>query len=87
MTKHKIVNLVVTACLAFSGPVFARPVCNIPQEKWIKEEDIKLSLWKLGYTIKTFAVSNGCYAIRVVDHSGQQLVLFLDPSTGEPVDE
>ena len=79
--------LIVTAFLAMSGAVFANPVCNAPKEKWIKETDIKMGLWKQGYTIKAFTVSQGCYAITVADHTGKSTEIILDPSTGAPIDE
>ena len=80
-------TLIVAAILAISGSVFANPVCKTPKEKWIKESDIKMGLWKQGYSIKTFTVNQGCYAITVADHTGKSTEIILDPSTGAPIDE
>ena len=78
---------VVFAVLACMGALHAAPVCKAPKEKWLPEPTIKMALWKQGFQIKSFSVQNGCYAVAGLDKSGNRFEIYLDPATGETIEE
>lgn len=75
------------AMLACMGALQAAPVCNAPKEKWLPEADIKMAMLKQGFLIRAFTVRNGCYAIAGLDKLGNRFEIYLDPATGETIDE
>jgi hypothetical protein len=80
----KLSALLLTAF--FATAAMAGPTCNVPQEKWMKEADLKARLEAQGYQIKTFKVSKGqCYEIYGFDKGGQKVEIYFDPQTGAVV--
>ena len=73
--------------LAYMGALHAAPVCNAPKEKWLPEATIKMAMFKQGFLIRAFTVRNGCYAIAGLDKSGNRFDIYLDPATGETVED
>jgi hypothetical protein len=70
----------------FAGTAVAAPTCTVPQDKWMKEGDLKARLEAQGYQIKTFKVSKGqCYEIYGFDKGGQKVEIYFDPQTGAVV--
>lgn len=77
-------------CLALFiavGAAHSAPTCNAPPEKWVPEADVKMALYKQGFSIKSFTVRNGCYCVVGLDASGTRFEIYLDPATGETIDE
>ena len=80
----KLSALLLTAF--FATAAMAGPTCNVPQEKWMKEADLKARLEAQGYQIKTFKVSKGqCYEIYGFDKGGQKVEIYFDPQSGAVV--
>lgn len=75
------------AMLACAGALHATPACNAPKDKWLPEAGIKLAMLKQGFLIRTFTVRNGCYAIAGVDKMGHPFDIYLDPATGETIED
>ena len=74
-------------CALFAGTALAGPTCSVPQEKWMKEADLKARLEAQGYRIKTFKVSKGqCYEIYGFDKGGQKVEIYFDPQTGAVIE-
>ena len=66
----------------FAGTAVAAPTCTVPQDKWMKEGDLKARLEAQGYQIKTFKVSKGqCYEIYGFDKAGKKVEIYFDPAT------
>lgn len=77
--------LFVTTLVA--GAAVAGPTCTVPQEKWMKEADLKARLEAQGYRIKTFKVSQGqCYEIYGFDKNGRKVEIYFDPQTGAVIE-
>jgi hypothetical protein len=71
----------------FAGAAVAGPTCTVPQDKWMKEADLKARLEAQGYRIKTFKVSKGqCYEIYGFDKGGQKVEIYFDPQTGAVIE-
>ena len=70
----------------FAGTAVAAPTCTVPQDKWMKEGDLKARLEAQGYQIKIFKVSKGqCYEIYGFDKGGQKVEIYFDPQSGAVV--
>ena len=75
-------------CALFAGTAVAGPTCNVPQEKWMKEADLKARLEAQGYQIKTFKVSKGqCYEIYGTDKAGKKVEIYFDPVSGKALEQ
>ena len=70
----------------FAGTAVAAPTCTVPQDKWMKEGDLKARLEAQGYQIKTFKVSKGqCYEIYGFDKDKRKVEIYHDPVSGKAV--
>jgi len=76
--------------LAFSGAAFAEsPACGEAQDDtWMAEDLILEKVQGMGYAVDSIAVSDGnCYELTGQNTNGDSVVTFLDPRTGEIVEE
>ena len=79
----------IIACIVISlaGPAFAGPVCNAPQDQWMKENDFRMQLRRQGYLVKTIKIRDGCYEVYGLDPVGKRIQVYFDPATGAPLVE
>jgi hypothetical protein len=75
--------LLVCAC-AVSANTWAAPVCNVPEEKWMKESDLRRELRRKGYLIGTIRIVQGCYELYGLDPRGRRIQILIDPETAKP---
>lgn len=91
MTLHK--TLIATALfstMAFTGVAHAEsPACGDPQDdSWMAEADLLEKVQGMGYAIDTLAISEGnCYELTGTNSTGESVVTYLDPRTGDIVEE
>ncbi len=81
--------LLVTA-IAFSGSAFAEsPACGEAQDdSWMQLDAIQEKIETMGYTVENLGVSEGnCYELTGLNVQGQSVKTFLDPRTGDVVQE
>ena len=84
--KKTFAALVVALLAVGTGSAIAGPKCDVPQEKWMKDSDLKARLEGQGYQIKTFKVSKGkCYEIYGLDKNGKKVEIYFNPETGAPL--
>ena len=53
----------------------------------MSEPDLKQTLKRQGYLVKTVRIDNGCYEIYGLDPLGRRIQKHFDPATGKPVVE
>ena len=81
----KVIATLVATLAATSA--LAGPTCNVPEDKWMKEADLKAKIESQGYQIKTFKVSKGkCYEIYGYDKEGRKVEIYYDPATGAEIE-
>lgn len=77
------IALLVTGLLAGTAAL-ASPTCDVPKERWMKEEAFKSKIAAQGYDIKTFKVTKGnCYEIYGTDKAGKKVEIYFNPETAE----
>lgn len=74
------IALFVTSCAVVAGPV-----CDVPQENWLKEAEVKDQLKRQGYFVKSVRIESGCYEIYGLDPRGRRVLLLVDPATAKVV--
>jgi len=90
----KLRNIGLTTCvltvLAFSGQAFAEsPACGDPKDdSWMAEDVILEKVQGMGYAVDSIGVSEGnCYELTGQNTNGESVVTFLDPRTGDIIEE
>jgi len=88
--RNTTLTTVLFTAMAFSGSVFAEsPACGDPKDdSWLAEEAILEQVQGMGYAIDTLGVSEGnCYELTGKNTNGDSVIAFLDPRTGEILEE
>jgi len=78
------------AALAVSGAAFAEsPACGDPKDdSWMAEDVILEKVQGMGYAVDSIGVSDGnCYELTGQNTNGDSVITYLDPRSGEIVDE
>lgn len=77
----------VAPCVLFAvlGIAAASPTCNVPPESWMNEVDMKRTLKRMGYLIKSIRIESGCYEVYGLDPLGRRIQILVDPATAKPV--
>lgn len=90
MTKT-LLSALTLAGLAFTGTAFAQggPACAEAQDdSWMAPEAVQDLAEGLGYTIENMGISEGnCYEVTGQNAAGEGVTAYLDPRTGEVVEE
>ena len=76
--------------LALSGNVFAEsPICGEGQDdSWMQIDALQEKVETMGYTIEDMGVSEGnCYQVTGLNVQGQSVTAYLDPRTGDVLQE
>ncbi len=77
------IPLITLTLAAAAGSAFAGPKCDVPQERWMKENEFRAMVEKQGLKIQKFKVSSGqCYEIYGRDAAGKKVEIYYDPATG-----
>ena len=91
MKKRVIPSVaLVFGALALSGAAFAEsPMCGEAQdESWIQLDAMQEKVETMGYTIEHMEISEGnCYQVSGLNVQGQSVTAYLDPRTGDLVQE
>ena len=88
--KKQLVTPSLLFALAFSGSAMAEsPKCGEPQDaSCMQPADIQEKIETMGYTIEGMGISEGnCYALTGSNAQGQSVITYLDPKTGDVVQE
>lgn len=88
-------SLVATAALLVSSFAFTTvaiaesPMCGAAQDDtWMPPEAIQEKIETMGYTIENMGVSEGnCYQLTGLNVQGQSVTTYLDPRTGDVLQE
>lgn len=78
------------AATSFGGAAFAAgPTCaEVRDESWMPPEAVRERVETLGYTIEDMSVSDGnCYEVKGFNVQGKSVMTYLDPRTGDIVQE
>ena len=76
--------------LALSGTAFAEsPICGEGQDdSWMQIDALQEKVETMGYTIEDMGVSEGnCYQVTGLNVQGQNVTAYLDPRTGDVLQE
>jgi len=88
--RNTTLTIALFSAMAFSGSALAEsPACGDPRDdSWMAEELILEKVQDMGYAIDTLGVSEGnCYEMTGKNTSGESIIAFLDPRTGDIVEE
>ena len=84
----KLAHLMIAASLlGFSGAALAESCTKDPQDKWLKEEDMKAKILAMGYKIDVFKIDGTCYEIYGQNKDGKKVEVYFNPVTAEVVEE
>jgi hypothetical protein len=75
---------------AFTGAALAEsPMCGeVQDDTWLPPEAIQEKIETMGYTIENMGVSEGnCYELTGLNVQGQSVTTYLDPRTGDVLQE
>ena len=78
------------AVLPFGGVALAEgPTCGEARDdSWMQPEAVQERVETLGYTIENMSVSDGnCYEVTGLNVQGKSVTTYLDPRTGDIVQE
>jgi len=90
MKKLLVAPATVFVAIAFSGAALADiPTCGDPQDDtWMQVDAIEKKAEIMGYTIEGMNVTEGnCYEMTAVNVQGQNVRTYLDPRTGDVVQD
>lgn len=80
--------LVCAAAGLAAASAFAAPTCSVPEEKWMSETYLEAELQAQGYQVDSFKISAGkCYEAQGKDKNGKQVVVYLNPETGDVIEK
>lgn len=91
MKKRLLTSVTILfSALVFSGTALAEsPVCGEAQDdSWMQLDAVQEKIETMGYTIEGMGVSEGnCYQVSGLNVQGQSVIAYIDPRTGEVVQE
>lgn len=79
--------VVAGALMMSSGMALAGSCTEEPQDKWLKEEDMKAKILEMGYKIDVFKVDGTCYEIYGHNKDGKKVEVYFNPVTAAVVEE
>lgn len=81
--------LIVTAIM-FNAPAFAAgPACGEAQDdSWMQQDAVQDKVEGMGYSVDSVGISDGnCYEVTGRNSDGNGVITYLDPRSGEIVQE
>lgn len=74
-------HIILTALITLTGiSAFAKKNCtDLPQDKWMKEEEFKKKVEEMGYKIRKFKQPGTCYEIYGTDKDGKKVEVYFNP--------
>ena len=84
MKKLTVAVSVLAAVSTFSlasGALASAKCPAYPKAEWMTEADAKAKIEGMGYQIKKFKVSDGCYEIYGYDKAGKKAEVYFDAKT------
>lgn len=90
--KTRLVSstILLLSTLALSGTALAEsPMCGEAQDdSWMQLDAVQEKVETMGYTIEDLGISEGnCYQVTGLNVQGQSVTAYLDPRTGDVVQE
>jgi len=82
--------VLLASMMMFAGNAFAEaPTCGeAPDDSWMPPEALLELAQGMGYTIESIEVSEGnCYQMAGTNAEGKAITAYLDPRTGDVVQE
>lgn len=86
-TKITRAALVASALIMSSGMAVAGSCTEEPQDKWLKEDEMKGKILEMGYKIDVFKVDGTCYEIYGENKDGKKVEVYFNPVTAAVVEE
>jgi len=82
-------TLLVSSFAFTSAAIAESPMCGAGQDDtWMPPEAIQEKIETMGYTIENMGVSEGnCYQLTGLNVQGQSVTTYLDPRTGDVLQE
>jgi len=83
-------TILLLGSLALSGTALAEsPMCGEAQDdSWMQIDALQEKVETMGYTIEDMGISEGnCYQVTGLNVQGQSVTAYLDPRTGDLVQE
>jgi len=80
----------IFSALMISGTAFAEsPMCGEAQDdSWMQADAVQEMVETMGYTIQDMGISEGnCYQVTGLNEQGQSVTAYLDPRTGDVLQE
>jgi hypothetical protein len=79
--------IAVAALLAATLPTLASETCTeVPQEKWLKPEQVQARLEAQGYDVRRVKREGNCYEVKAL-RGGKRVEAKVDPSDAKVVRE
>ena len=80
-------RLIAAAALAAALPALASETCPaVPQEKWLKPEQVQAKLEAKGYEVRRVQRDGHCYEVKAV-RAGKRVEAKVDPTDARIVRE
>ncbi len=73
-----------TATSAGAGSL-GRPCTDAPPSKWLSIQALQSKVEQMGYTVRKAKLKKACGEFYTVDKAGNQVELFIDPTSGNIV--
>lgn len=83
-------TILLLGTFALSGTALAEsPMCGEAQDdSWMQIDALQEKVETMGYTIEDMGISEGnCYQVTGLNVQGQSVTAYLDPRTGDVVQE
>ncbi|MFZ1682485.1 MAG: PepSY domain-containing protein [Rhizobiaceae bacterium] len=77
--------LLVAFATLLPAAASATDLCNVPQDQWMPEAQIRARAAELGYDVRQVKVEDGCYEIYAIDSNGSKIEAYLHPATAAVV--
>ncbi len=82
-----LATAIFSAAIIAAFPAFASGRCNPSQGPQLTVEQVTAKAESLGYKVRKVKMEDGCYEAYAINASGQRLEVYIDPVSGEIVQQ
>lgn len=80
-----IAALAAVGITAAEAGSLGRPCTAAPQGQWLSIQELSAKVEALGYKVRKAKLKKACGEIYTIDQNGEQIELFVDPTSGQIV--
>ncbi|MCZ7656396.1 MAG: PepSY domain-containing protein [Xanthobacteraceae bacterium] len=80
-----IAALAAVGITAAEAGSLGRPCTAAPQGQWLSIQELSAKVEALGYKVRKAKLKKACGEIYTIDQNGEQVELFVDPTSGQIV--